>query len=245
MSNINTLIISDLHLGAKVARARECRQLIESLETANSKYSIKRLILLGDIFDSLNLHWLNQDELNFLSNLRKISSPNSGVEVIWIRGNHDLDILKIIPSVTGDKAYEQYQWQIGGKKYFAIHGDQFDKWIAKKYYFLNQLPDAIYIGIQKIDGPKHSLSRYLKEKSKIFLHLNEKISASILKYLKTNKIQADAFFCGHTHIPTKHYFESDKIWFYNTGSWTGKESPTYITIDDEGNIDMHHYNLKV
>jgi UDP-2,3-diacylglucosamine pyrophosphatase LpxH len=232
-------------MGSKVARAQECRRLIESLKDKNNGYTIRRLILLGDVFDSLNPYWLNPEEWNFLGTLRQICSPDSGVEVIWIRGNHDLEILKVIPIITGSPAYEQYQWQIGDKKYFAIHGDQFDKWVAKKYMLINQLPDAVYIGLQKIDGRKHHLSRFLKEKSKVFLHLNEKISAGTLKYLKDNQIKVDAFFCGHTHIPVKHYFESDKIWYYNTGCWTGEESPTYITITEDNEIETHHYHSSI
>ena len=51
LSVYNTLILSDLHLGAETSRAREATQVLK-----NSRF--QRLILLGDIFADLVCHFV-------------------------------------------------------------------------------------------------------------------------------------------------------------------------------------------
>jgi len=85
----DTLILSDLHLGSELSRARDARNLLENL-------SFKRLILLGDIFSDLNFRRLNKDHWKFLGCIRKLSNPKRGVEVVWVEGNHDRDGVRTI-----------------------------------------------------------------------------------------------------------------------------------------------------
>ena len=54
----NTLILSDLHLGAETSRAREATQVLK-----NSRF--RRLILLGDIFADLNFARLTKSTGSF------------------------------------------------------------------------------------------------------------------------------------------------------------------------------------
>ena len=78
----NTLILSDLHLGAETSHAREATDLLK-------KSRFHRLILLGDIFADLNFARLNKDHWKFLGYIRKLSNPKRGIEVVWVEGNHD------------------------------------------------------------------------------------------------------------------------------------------------------------
>ena len=55
---IDTLILSDLHLGADMSRAREALRVLR-----RNKY--RRLILLGDIFADLNFGRLKKSTGNF------------------------------------------------------------------------------------------------------------------------------------------------------------------------------------
>jgi metallophosphoesterase superfamily enzyme len=79
---LDTLIISDLHLGSELSRAGEALDLLQSLRYA-------RLILLGDIFSDLNFRRLTGEHWKFLSCIRKLSNPKRKVEVVWVEGNHD------------------------------------------------------------------------------------------------------------------------------------------------------------
>src|SRR5215467_10420923 len=74
----NTLILSDLHLGAETSHAREATSLLKEKR-------FERLILLGDIFADLNFARLTKDHWKFLGCIRKLSNPKRGFEVISVR----------------------------------------------------------------------------------------------------------------------------------------------------------------
>src|SRR6185312_7924089 len=86
----DTLIISDLHLGSDVSRAREACQMIRNAV-------FHRLILLGDIFCDMNFGRLKKQHWHFLSMIRKLSNPKRGVEVVWVEGNHDRGLRCHVP----------------------------------------------------------------------------------------------------------------------------------------------------
>ncbi len=238
--SINTLILSDIHLGLEVTRVKECQELINSYKSGK-KYNFNRLILLGDTFNSMNLDLLRPWEWDFVNNLRLIAKPETEVEVVWITGNHDERLADLMTKMMDAKIYHQYQWQIADVKCFAIHGHQFDKWV-RDYVLLSKIGYWFYDHIQKIDGPKHTFSRWLKEFSKKTLKVNDEISAGVATYLKQNKIQVDAVFCGHTHLEDKKCFNGGKICYYNSGCWTGLHAPSYITIDNQGKIEVREYD---
>ena len=79
---LDALIISDTHLGSDVC---ESKQLYAFLELVF--YKTNRLIINGDFFDNLDFRRLKKNHWKILSLLRRMSKY---VEIIWIRGNHDL-----------------------------------------------------------------------------------------------------------------------------------------------------------
>ncbi len=76
----DTLILSDVHLGAEVSRARAATEMLR-------ENSFRRLILLGDIFADLNFSRLKKEHWKFLGAIRKLSNPKRNVEVVWVEGN--------------------------------------------------------------------------------------------------------------------------------------------------------------
>jgi metallophosphoesterase superfamily enzyme len=85
----DTLILSDLHLGAAMSRAREALCVLQE-----NQY--RRLILLGDIFADLNFGRLKKEHWKFLGFIRKLSNPKRNVEVVWVEGNHDHGLAEIM-----------------------------------------------------------------------------------------------------------------------------------------------------
>src|SRR2546427_789635 len=81
----DTLILSDVHLGAEVSRACAAARMLR-------EHSFRRLILLGDIFADLNFGRLKKEHWRFLGAIRKLSNPKRRVEVVWVEGNHDLGL---------------------------------------------------------------------------------------------------------------------------------------------------------
>ena len=211
----DTLIISDIHLGSDLCRAKELINIIK-------KYNFKRLILNGDIFDSLNLKRLHTEHWALLTFIRKISKKN---EVIWIIGNHDGRLVEL-SELLGVKMYRKYSWRSNGKKFLAIHGHQFDRFLNKNI-ILSGIAVSFYNIIQKIDTKNRVISRWIKNTNKSWLRLSEEVARGAILYAKMNG--ADYIFCGHTHI-TK-YAESKGIKYYNSGCWVLIPS-NYITIDN-------------
>lgn len=226
--HIDTLIISDIHLGSEVSRPAQVRQMLES-------YRFKRLILLGDIFDDLNFHRLKKEHWNLLSYIRKLSNPDKNIEVIWVEGNHDEGLSEIMSHLIGIKVYSDYLWKHNGKKFLAVHGHQFDRFLNENV-IISSVSSFIYNKIQKFGKNKQTVSRFIKRKSKGWLRLSYKVADSAIEY--AGKKNLDYIICGHTH--QKLHKKKAGIEYYNTGCWTDIPS-TYITIDNEGIVRLNDF----
>jgi metallophosphoesterase superfamily enzyme len=117
LAGYDTLILSDLHLGSELSRARDARHMLED-------NCFRRLILLGDIFSDLNFRRLSKEHWKFLGSIRKLSNPKRGIEVIWVEGNHDKGLSDIMSHLVGIRVYQEYSWVYGGLRHLAIHGHQ-------------------------------------------------------------------------------------------------------------------------
>jgi len=217
---VDTLIISDIHLGSKVSRAHEALVMLK-------KYSCNRLILLGDIFDDLNFERLNTDHWAFISYIRELSNQNQKTEVVWVIGNHDELLMKVMSHLMQMEAHRFYEWEYLGKKYLAIHGHQFDRFLSENI-ILSAIASSLYFFIQRIDTKKQRVSRAIKRMSKSWLRLSEKIAKSASLFAVFRK--AHYVFCGHTHQAMQKEFKKNK--YYNSGCWTDIPS-SYITILEE------------
>jgi UDP-2,3-diacylglucosamine pyrophosphatase LpxH len=226
METVDDIIVSDIHLGSNVSRSKK---LIETLK----KFSFKRLILNGDIFDDLNFQRLNTNDWDFLSYIRTLSDPNRNIEIVWIRGNHDHLLIDITAHFLGIKIYKEYEWISGKQKNLAIHGDQFDEFLVKNRITV-WIASKIYYFMQKIDMKKQRLSRLLKRLSKSWLRVSKEVAEGASNYGKRKG--ANNVFCGHTHQVLTQKFENG-INYYNSGCWTDVPS-TFITIK-ESQIKTH------
>src|SRR5689334_21274768 len=149
----DTLILSDLHLGSEVSRARDATRVLK--ETL-----FRRLILLGDIFADLNFGRLKKEHWQFLGTIRKLSNPKRQVEVIWVEGNHDHGLTDVMSHLVGVKVYQQYEWEYAGLRHLAIHGHQFDRFVVRSMR-MNYLATLFYLQLQKFDLKKKPIARFL------------------------------------------------------------------------------------
>lgn len=211
----HTLIISDLHLGSHVSRAREAAEFLKNFE-------FKKLILLGDIFEDLNFNRLREEDWKFLALLSRFSKTR---KVRWVEGNHDKGLAKIFAALTGAKVYKVYVWRHKNKKYLAIHGHQFDNFLINNA-LLSLVASQLYNFIQLVDFSDKRISHYIKSKSKGWLRLSDKVATRAILYARLRR--ADYIFCGHTHKAMQE--KRGKIHYYNSGSWTDVPA-TYITVD--------------
>ena len=224
----NTLILSNLHLGAETSRAREATRVLKQ-----SRF--ERLILLGDIFADLNFARLTKEHWKFLGYIRKLSNPKRNVEVVWVEGNHDHGLANIMSHLVGVRVYDNYVWEYRGLQHIAIHGHQFDGFQVSRVR-LSQWGTSLYLQLQKLDFKSKPIARMIDRLNTHWLRMSPKVAAGALAYARHH--QAERVFCGHTHEAMQ--VEQDGISYYNSGAWVGSRL-TYLAIDERG-VEIHDYN---
>jgi UDP-2,3-diacylglucosamine pyrophosphatase LpxH len=217
----DTLILSDVHLGAEVSRARAATRMLKT-------NCFRRLILLGDIFADLNFGRLQKEHWQFLGTIRKLSNPKRKVEVVWVEGNHDLGLTNVMSHLVGVKVYQDFRWTYAGLEHIAIHGHQFDGFAVNRVP-LSNLGTRLYLLLQKLDLRGNPLSRLIDRLNTRWLRLSAKVAAGALAYARTHK--ADRIFCGHTHQAMQ--LERDGVAYYNSGGWIDSRL-TFVTVGEDG-----------
>jgi UDP-2,3-diacylglucosamine pyrophosphatase LpxH len=222
----DAVVISDIHLGSNNC---EAKQLAHFLEAVRKGPATRRLILNGDVFDSIDFRRLKKQHWRVLSELRKLSDE---IETTWINGNHD-GPAEIVSHLLGVSVSEELVLESGGKKILLLHGHRFDQFISR-YPLITWVADRIYNFLQKIDQ-SHYFAKLAKRSSKTFLRCAEKIEYDSVRYAA--KRGCDAVCCGHTHHAIAN--ATGPIGYFNSGCWT--ERPChYLTIKD-GVVELHTY----
>jgi len=224
----DTLILSDLHLGADMSHAREALRVLRE-----NRY--RRLILLGDIFADLNFGRLKKEHWKFLGYIRKLSNPKRHVEVVWVEGNHDHGLTEIMSHLVGMRVYQEYQWNYLGLRHIAVHGHQFDTFVVKNVRLNYWVGTLLYLQLQKFDSKNKALTRFLDRLGTRWQRLSEKVADGALAHAQHHG--AARIFCGHTHAAL--HKDSDGCDYYNCGAWID-EQLTYITVGEEG-VRIHEY----
>ena len=224
----DTVILSDLHLGSEVSRAKAALETLKGI-------TFRRLILLGDIFCDLNFRRLKKEHWQFLSYIRKLSNPKRAVEVVWVEGNHDYGLSEVMSHLVGIKVYQEYEWHYRGISHLAIHGHQFDRFLVNNR-LLSRFFTACHEFLQKVSFGQKRIVGFLERFDTVWLRLSSKVTAGALSHARARN--AKRIFCGHTHEALTT--SKDGIEYFNTGSWT-QASATYVTIGEEG-VKIHEYD---
>lgn len=219
-----TFIISDVHLGSGNCEAKALCDFLDHIQDR-----CDRLILNGDVFDSLDFRRLKKKHWHVLSLLRKISDK---VETVWNCGNHD-EPADIISHLLGIEVADEYSFESGLKKILVMHGHVFDEFLDN-HPFLTWLSDIIYGFLQKIDN-SHYIARLAKHSSKHYLRCSENIRIKATKYAE--KKGFDVVCCGHSHNAA--FDNSGVVWYANSGSWTERPC-TYLEVVD-GKIEVKEF----
>lgn len=226
----DTLILSDVHLGADTSHAREATRVLK-------ENRFQRLILLGDIFADLNFRRLTKEHWKFLGFIRKLSNPKRGLEIVWVEGNHDQGLADIMSHLVGVRVYQQYAWEYAGLQHLAIHGHQFDRLLANNLR-LNYFGTLLYLQLQRLDLKGKPVARFIDRINTRWLRMSHKVASGALFHARLHK--ADRIFCGHTHEAMHQ--EKENIHYYNAGGWVD-ERLTYVTIDPTG-VRIHEYRAQ-
>ena len=227
----DAVVISDIHLGSDNCQARDLVRFLESVR--RGPLHTRRLILNGDVFDSIDFRRLKKHHWGVLSALRKLSDE---VPVTWINGNHD-GPAEIVSHLLGVTCTDEFAVESGGKRILFLHGHRFDEFISR-YPVVTWVADRAYNLLQRIDK-SHYFAKLAKRKSKIFLRCAAKIEADSVKYAA--KHGYDAVCCGHTHHAVAN--TAGPVAYFNSGCWT--EKPCHYLTVSRGVVEVHAYAEQV
>jgi hypothetical protein len=220
MKKINTIIISDLHLGTPVSQRDKILKVLS--------YDFDRLIINGDLFDNHSFSRYKKNDWKILEKIRKLSKHK---EVIFVEGNHD-GCSEFIAGITGMQMVPNYQFYIDDIKFYCEHGHQYDKWTQEKP-LLTEFFTGIYYYIQLLQK-NQKISRKLKSMSKSWIRAKDIIADG---FIKKHGKKFDFIFAGHTHNPETRYCKDHECWYYNSGSFCD-EPCHYLLIDKHGDVTL-------
>jgi len=226
---LDAIVISDLHLGSDNCQAKQLTRFLEAILDDHTPTA--RLILNGDMFDSIDFRRLKKHHWKVLSLIRKLSDK---VEIVWINGNHD-GSSEIVSHLLGVTVSDEYELVSGQRRILFLHGHIFDRFIVE-HPLITYLADCVYCLLQKIDRT-HTIARMAKSRSKTFLRCVQKIRDESVAY--AHRKGYDIVCCGHTHQPTAD--TTGPVHYFNSGCWT--ELPcSYLTVQD-GQVQLHSFVL--
>ena len=224
----DTLILSDVHLGAEVSRARAATRMLQ-------ENSFRRLILLGDIFADLNFGRLKKEHWKFLGAIRKLSNPKRNIEVVWVEGNHDLGLTNVMSHLVGVRVFQEYKWNYAGLTHLAIHGHQFNGFAVSSIP-LSYLGTRLYLQLQKLDLKGNPFARLIDRLNTRWLRM----SANVARGASRTRGARRRPHLLRAHAQCHARASRMAVDYYNAGGWID-ERLTYITIGDEG-VRIHDYH---
>jgi len=230
MNNWKTIIMSDLHLGARQSQTDKIISFLDNNTT-------EKLILNGDIIDGWALKgngkW-TKDCTKIFRRFMKMSEKNT--KVIYIRGNHDDFLKDFIPfKLNNIRIVRKYiHTGIDNRKYFCFHGDVLDfvimeaRWLAViggwSYDIVIKF-NTLYNKIRKwFNLPYHSLANTIKQSVKGAINFVSDFEENAKGLTKQKGY--DVAVCGHIHHPK---IEND---YMNSGDFC--ENSTCLVEDYNG-----------
>jgi UDP-2,3-diacylglucosamine pyrophosphatase LpxH len=227
----DALVISDLHLGSANCQAGPLVAFLDRVRQGDLLTG--RLILNGDVFDSIDFRRLRKQHWKVLSLLRKMSDE---IEIVWINGNHD-GSAEIVSHLLGVEVRDEIEIESGGRRILFLHGHRFDEFIDA-YPLTTWFADRVYRLLQKIDR-SHRFAKMAKKSSKTFLRCARKIEEKSREYAA--RLGCDAVCCGHTHFVAAN--RGELVDYFNSGCWT--ETPChYLTVRD-GVVEVEAFEAPV
>ena len=224
---VDAVVISDIHLGSDNCQAEGLVRFLDGIR--HGDLPARRLILNGDVFDSIDFRRLRKHHWRVLSTLRKMSDE---IEIVWINGNHD-GPAEIVSHLLGVTVSDEYVIETGGRKVLLLHGHRFDDFIDS-YPWATWFADRVYRFLQSIDD-SHHFAKLAKKNSKTFLRCAEKIERRATEYAR--KRGCEAVCCGHTHHAVAS--SAGPVPYFNSGCWT--EKPCHYLVIDNGAVEVRAF----
>ncbi len=222
---LDTVVISDVHLGTAFSRTDELEAYLRSIQP-------ERLILNGDLVDIMQFrsggwgpghHRVMQAILGFAA---------AGVPVYYITGNHDA-VLRTFSDVRFENLHlvDELEIEIGGKRTWIHHGDRFDSelstpgwlhafgaWWYDLFVDIDCWRDRVRAWFGRPRAPRRIAvwsKRFFPQVARHIVLFEE----MCLK--KAAERGVDQIICGHIHIPKnrRETIAGREVTYLNSGDW--------------------------
>ena len=237
--------VSDIHLGSgDVATQRRVeRDFLNFLKQVEQDG--ESLFLVGDIFD----FWFEYKRavpkgfVRVLGRLAELS--DKGVRVVMLTGNHDMWVGNYLTEECGVELYTTPQtFTVAGKQLFVAHGDNLNTKGKPVLRVMNALfrSKGLRKTVSWLVHPDLFLrfGQWWSGKSRkshsgiVDARVLNPLVAFATEYAKHNAI--DYFIFGHLHYMAE-IFSPHALFM---GDW--HREPNYVTLDDNGKIELKYYN---
>ena len=233
-----TVIISDVHLGFTDCKISQVNHFLRHIHC-------DKLIMNGDIIDGWHLQkwgkW-NVEHTRFFRLILK-KAEKHGTEIIYLRGNHDDFLWKVLP-LQFDRVHlcNEYIHKTLHGNYVCVHGDGFDavttnfRWLAllgSFSYSMLLVFNRIYNWTRKVRGKEYfSISGAIKAKVKGAVNAVGRYEDALQNFARER--DCIGIICGHIHTPADKML--DGIHYLNSGDWV--ESMTALGETYDGSFEL-------
>lgn len=239
---LNTVWISDIHLGHKDCKANYLLDFLERIEC-------QTLYLVGDIIDIWSLtrsfYWPSEHN-QVIRAIMKIA--RDGTRVIYIPGNHD----RLFREYAGEKfgnieVHLQYLHTTAtGKNLLVMHGDELDD-VMRLSRFHRLIGDRAYDLLlfmsrlsyklrQKFGYTYWSLAGYIKSRLSNAAQAIHCYETAAMEWAASQS--ADGIICGHIHHPELRI--ENGLLYCNDGDWI--ENCTALVETRNGHLAILHWS---
>jgi UDP-2,3-diacylglucosamine hydrolase len=230
---------SDFHLGVpSFQKSREREDAIVSWLNHVEK-DAEKIFLVGDIFDFW-FEYKHSIPKGFVRLQGKLAQlVDSGIEVIFFIGNHDMWMFDYFEQEIGVKIYRKERpFELMGTKFFIGHGDGLGpgdrgyKFIKKVFankfcqWCFARLHPNLGIGMANYWSRK---SRGKEKEPQEFLGEDKEWLVAYTKE-KSKEVDAKYFIFGHRHLPIEFDLPNGSK-YVNLGDWINHR--TYVVFDGE------------
>jgi UDP-2,3-diacylglucosamine pyrophosphatase LpxH len=239
---VRALFISDVHLGSRACKAE---QLLDFLR----HHEAETIYLVGDIVDGWQLrcawYWPQSHNDVIQKLLRK---ARQGARLIYIPGNHDEFLREFFGTHFGGVVVSEQaiHTAVDGKRYVVMHGDQFDRSIARARHFaalgnygrmlLERATAAVNLVRATLNLPSWSFSNWARYKVKDALNYVRTFEEALIA--EAVRAHTEGIICGHVHHASIRDFPAAR--YVNCGDWV--ESCSAAVEHFDGRLEIVCWN---
>jgi UDP-2,3-diacylglucosamine pyrophosphatase LpxH len=238
LDDVNSVFISDIHLGFHGCSAEYLCDFLEQV-------SCRNLYLVGDIVDFWHMRRKRYWPESHARVVQKIlQMAQDGTRVVMVPGNHDETLRQYNGMTIGsievnDRLVHETP---DGKHLLVLHGDQFDS-VVRCSPLLAMIGSGLY-GVllsmntwinavrRRLGRDYWSLAAYLKGKVKNAVQYIGRFEEAVVTAARRENV--DGVICGHIH--RAEISRMGDITYMNCGDWV--ESCTALMEHHDGRIEL-------